>query len=227
MKKFFQKNKKYLIGGLAGLGSFWLIWSSTSLAATVEWPLPGLPAGATSDPGAYISYFFIFGLGLVGFLAVAAIVVGGIMYMTGGTIGKVEKAKSIIWGAITGVILLMCSYLLLYTIDPTLVNLSPFRPTPPGNIPAPAPRVGPASCDPNTQEWKPALQACGPKPLQSLAQCGQSIQYSCSHEVECNGAPCPTGTKWTQPPGQSILCACVRVCLPGQLNTRTNICVAP
>jgi len=41
------------------------------------------------------------------------------MYMTGSTVGKVDRAKSIIAGAITGLVLLLCSYLLLSIIDPT------------------------------------------------------------------------------------------------------------
>jgi len=96
---------------------------ANALTYKLEFPLPGLTQ--VTDPGEYIRYFFIFGLGLVGFLAVAAIVVGGILYMTVSTVGKVDRAKQMIWGAITGLVLLLCSYALLYIIDPSLVNLSP------------------------------------------------------------------------------------------------------
>jgi len=78
-----------------------------------------------SDPGQYVRYLFTFGLSLIGFLAVGAIIIGGIMYMTAGSVGSVEKAKQYIIGALSGIALLLCSYLLLTTIDPTLKNLSP------------------------------------------------------------------------------------------------------
>ncbi|MEK7160891.1 MAG: hypothetical protein AAB724_02590, partial [Patescibacteria group bacterium] len=74
---------------------------SDALAAgyTLQMPLPGMPA-SISDPGEYVKYLFTFGLMLVGFLAVGAIVAGGILWMTAGTIGNVEKGKKYIWGAI-------------------------------------------------------------------------------------------------------------------------------
>jgi len=105
----------------------YLIFSPmTALAVgyTLEMPVPGMPQ-TVSNPAQYIQYFFIFGLSLIGFLAVAALVVGGIMWMIGGSITSTEKAKNIIVGAVSGVVLLLCSYLLLYTIDPSLVNLTP------------------------------------------------------------------------------------------------------
>jgi hypothetical protein len=102
----------------------WLLLSFSSVqAATLEIPLPGMPK-TISDPGTYVRYLFIFGLSLIGFLAVGAIIIGGIQYMLAGSIGSVEKARQTIIGALSGVALLLCSYLLLTTIDPTLTNLS-------------------------------------------------------------------------------------------------------
>jgi len=118
--KYFNLKKIFLI--LAN-GLLLVAYKADAITYTPQFPLPNM--SSASDPGAYIAQFFVFGLFTVGFLAVGAIVVGGIMYMMGGTITRVEKAKTIIWGAITGLILLLCSYLLLYTIDPNLVNLSP------------------------------------------------------------------------------------------------------
>jgi lipoprotein-anchoring transpeptidase ErfK/SrfK len=106
--------------------SFFLLTSASVFAVDykLEIPLPGMPK-TISDPGTYVRYLFIFGLSLIGFLAVGAIIVGGIMYMTAGSVGSVEKAKQYIIGALSGIALLLCSYLLLTTIDPTLKNLSP------------------------------------------------------------------------------------------------------
>ena len=90
----------------------------------LEIPLTGMPK-TISDPGTYVRYLFVFGLYLIGFLAVGTIIVGGIMYMTAGSVGSVEKARQYIIGALSGIALLLCSYLLLTTVDPTLKNLSP------------------------------------------------------------------------------------------------------
>lgn len=91
----------------------------------IEIPLPGLPTVIT-DPGQYVKYLFLFGLALAGFLAVAAIAYGGVKYMlAGASIGNIQDAKDTIFGALIGIGFLLGSYLLLYTIDPTLTNLSP------------------------------------------------------------------------------------------------------
>jgi len=56
--------------------------------------------------------------------------------LAGASIGNTQKAKELIVGALMGVGLLLGSYLLLYTIDPKLTNLSPKVP-PIGNVAAP------------------------------------------------------------------------------------------
>jgi len=134
MKKLSVGKKTFLVS--AAFCFAWFLIKNQALAYSVTVRLPGAPE-TISDPGKYIESLFLFGLTLAGFLAVAAMVVGGIMYMTGGTIGRVEKAKEIMGGAITGIILLLCAYLLLATIDPSLTKLSPLRLKPVG-IDAPA-----------------------------------------------------------------------------------------
>lgn len=72
------------------------------------------------NPGTYIRNFFVFGFSFIGFLAVVAIIYGGILYSIPGQTGK---GKGYIQGAIIGIILLFSSYLILYVIDPDLVDL--------------------------------------------------------------------------------------------------------
>jgi len=94
-------------------------------AYTLEIKLPGMPP-SVSDPGAYVRILFIFGLSLAGFLAVATIAWGGIQYIAAGTsLTSIEKGKELIKGALSGIVLLLCSWLILTTIDPSLTNLSP------------------------------------------------------------------------------------------------------
>jgi len=92
-----------------------------ALAYKLEMSIPQAPANI-SDPGKYIEAFFQFGFYLVAFVAVAMLVYAGILYMVPNKIGE---AKERIWGAVIGIILLACSFLLLQTINPDLLKLSP------------------------------------------------------------------------------------------------------
>ena len=124
------------------LGFLFLFLSAESVQAAykIEIGLPGLAAGSTvSDPAAYIKYLFVFGLSLAGFLAVGAIVWGGIQYIAAGTsLTSASKGREWIYGALSGIVLLLCSYLILYTIDPSLTRLTPTIPKA-GDITAPPP----------------------------------------------------------------------------------------
>jgi hypothetical protein len=94
---------------------------------TLTAPLPGMPktVPANFNPANYIQYFFSFGLYLMSFLAVGIIALGGIMWMlAAGNPGKIDKAKEMIVGALSGLVLLLCSWLILNTIDSGLTNIS-------------------------------------------------------------------------------------------------------
>ncbi len=113
--------------------SFWLIILSCflyikkaqALAYQIQIPLPDAAAGTSfSDPAAYIRHFFIFGLSLLAFLTVAVITTGGIMYITAGSLTSVDRAKEMIKSAVFGLFLLLGSYLLVFTLDPAVTNLS-------------------------------------------------------------------------------------------------------
>ena len=120
------------------LFSFFLFLLSAGAAlaaAKLEIGLPGMPSGPTNiNPASYIRNLFIIGYSLIGFLAVAVIVWGGILYSIP---GKTAKAKEMILGAVSGVVLLFCSYLILYLIDPSLTNLLPTKSLEKINIAAP------------------------------------------------------------------------------------------
>ncbi|HRY52222.1 MAG TPA: hypothetical protein P5089_00005 [Candidatus Portnoybacteria bacterium] len=133
-------NKKIIALSFAGL--FLLLAAPACYAYKVEVSLPGMP-DSVSDPGAYMRYLFIFGVSLAGFLAVGMIIYGGVKYMLAASVGSTQDAKDKILGALGGVALILCSYLLLYTIDPSLTNLSP-NIKPVGNISSPSetPRYG-------------------------------------------------------------------------------------
>lgn len=108
--------------------TFILLLPLTALA--IEYKFGGIDDNAT--PATYIKALFIWGLGIVGALAVAAIAYGGVWYM----VGKVEQGKEIIYSALLGLLLLFGSWLILYTINPDLATLK--NPTMPAPSPAPS-----------------------------------------------------------------------------------------
>lgn len=94
---------------------------------TLLQPLPGMGQKLPVEKilPAYLSSLFKFMLVLAGALAVLMLVFAGIMYITsGGNASTIEKAKSRIWSAIGGLVLAVSAYLILYTINPNLVNLN-------------------------------------------------------------------------------------------------------
>ncbi|HVM76811.1 MAG TPA: pilin [Candidatus Paceibacterota bacterium] len=103
---------------LAPLATFAQVHISLNL------PGPNGPA-ATSSPGDIINGFYNFALLIGGLLAFGAIVYGGVRYMAGaGNPSAQSDAKEWIWSALLGLALLAGAYMILYLINPALVNLS-------------------------------------------------------------------------------------------------------
>lgn len=82
-------------------------------------------SGASVNLGACISRIYIWSLGISGLLAVAMSVFGGYLIMSArGNGAQVSKGKSYIISSLIGMVLLMCAYLLLNTINPELVDFT-------------------------------------------------------------------------------------------------------
>lgn len=89
-------------------------------------PLEQIPgsAGAKTLPD-YISGIYKFGIWTVGIAALFMLTVGGFVYMTsGGNTATLSRAKGYISDALIGLILAMLAYLILYVVNPDLVNLN-------------------------------------------------------------------------------------------------------
>jgi len=85
-------------------------------------PIPG--AGEITDINDYIKALYLFGLAIVGVVAMLFIIIGGIRYMTAaGNEAGISEAKSQITSAILGLVLVLTSWLILHTINPELVSL--------------------------------------------------------------------------------------------------------
>lgn len=102
---------------------------NTSMAVAqvqLETGLPNVPRQlpAENTLPTYIKYLFIFGLSSISILALAYMIMGGVMYiLAAGNSSLVAEAKDTIFQALLGLAVLLVSYLLLRTINPDLVNL--------------------------------------------------------------------------------------------------------
>lgn len=115
--------------------SFAVEGSTTLLAPIMNIPIPTLtplsnievvPGETASIPwiAQYIVAIYRYGLIIAAMFTVIAFMISGIMYLTaGGLPQNITKAKSISFGALTGVVLLVSSYLILNMINPNLTEL--------------------------------------------------------------------------------------------------------
>ncbi|HEY4500066.1 MAG TPA: pilin [Candidatus Paceibacterota bacterium] len=84
-----------------------------------------------TGPAAYIARLYTFGLMIAGAAAFGMIIFGGFKYvLAAGNLASTQEAKETITGAIWGLLLLLMAYVILYTINPRLVNVQdPNAPT--------------------------------------------------------------------------------------------------
>ncbi|KKQ79627.1 MAG: hypothetical protein UT02_C0029G0007 [Parcubacteria group bacterium GW2011_GWC2_38_7] len=105
-------------------------------APVISIPIPSLPSFADIEvsPGEtvnvpyiaqYVVAIYKYGLTLASILAVMMIVIGGIMYIiSSADPSKVALAKQMIFGSITGITVLLCSFIMLKIINPNLVTFT-------------------------------------------------------------------------------------------------------
>ncbi len=87
-------------------------------------PIFGMAITNASSLPQYFKYFFNAGILLAGFAAVIVVAFGGVYYLVSYGRGKfTSEAKDWIKSGILGLLILVCSYLILYTINPDLVIL--------------------------------------------------------------------------------------------------------
>ncbi len=94
--------------------------------STYEIPCQEFAGGScnSSGLGGYVARIYQFSLMIVGAVAFAYVVYGGFQYvLSAGDVVSQQTAKDNIKNALWGMILLLCAYLILYTINPALVGL--------------------------------------------------------------------------------------------------------
>lgn len=91
----------------------------------IEVSIPrGPTAGSEVGLNEYIKSIYLFGLFLIAIAALGALVYGGFTYMMSDTVTSKEDAKKYIWGAVSGLLLALCAFLVLNTINPELTSLT-------------------------------------------------------------------------------------------------------
>lgn len=97
---------------------------SASYVLEMDYPTFG---GASPQQGLveYIRYLYLFGLSIVGLAAFGAMIYGGVNYMlAGANLSSQTEAKKWFFSAISGLVLALASYLIIYTINPALVSIN-------------------------------------------------------------------------------------------------------
>lgn len=86
----------------------------------------GVTRDYIQDMGAYIAGLYKFFAGAIGIIATAMVFYGGIKWVAAaGNASRIKDAKETIFSALIAVGITLGSYLLLYMINPNLVNLRP------------------------------------------------------------------------------------------------------
>lgn len=99
--------------------------SSAPRGLEIEYPsFPSAAAPTTTTVGLpnYVKYIYYFAIMISGIIALVVLVIGGLQYV--GSIGSPDKlndAKERMFSALIGLFILICSGLILRTINPTLV----------------------------------------------------------------------------------------------------------
>ncbi|MEI6596812.1 MAG: pilin [bacterium] len=76
----------------------------------------------------YIAGIYKYAIGIVGILAAVVLMVGGVLWIiAGGSATMIGEAKSWIGASLTGLVIALCSYLILYQVNPALTVFQPLK----------------------------------------------------------------------------------------------------
>lgn len=95
-----------------------------TLPENIDSKHPDKPRQCVNDLGDYISILYRFLAGAIVIVAAVMVMWGGFKWLTAsGNTGRVQDAKDVIYSAVIAIILILGSYILLFTINPQLVSL--------------------------------------------------------------------------------------------------------
>lgn len=86
--------------------------------------------GTTAPIAKYIESVYKYAIGAVAILAAVVMIIGGAVWMTAaGSQTRIGEAKQWITGALIGLVLSLCSFMILQTVNPDLVAFKPIAVT--------------------------------------------------------------------------------------------------
>jgi len=137
----YTENKKCCIDRVCGQGGGDTVNDDWSRYTHVSIPIPGVthtlycseyknnqwvtlnPYYAVEDLAHYLAGFYRYFVGIVGIIAATMIMYGGIRWiLAAGNRSRIQDAKNVIFSAIIGLLIAFLSYLLLYLLNPRLVD---------------------------------------------------------------------------------------------------------
>jgi hypothetical protein len=84
---------------------------------------------APDSIGKYIKAIYKYAIGIVGILAAVVLMFGGLLWLTaGGNANQVSEAKAWIGASLTGLLIALCSFMIMATINPRLVEVGTINP---------------------------------------------------------------------------------------------------
>jgi len=132
---------------------------------------------AVQNAGNYIKGAFNLAIGIAAALAIIMIILGGIQYMGSESLGGKSAGRKRINDAVLGLLLALGSYLILFTINPSLVDFNV-------NIGAITPPAGGTTPTPPPAAQRYVLRY---GPLKYLLTTAQSVTYSFSYVMRDSG----------------------------------------
>ncbi|MFH1773194.1 MAG: hypothetical protein ABH818_02480, partial [Patescibacteria group bacterium] len=88
--------------------------------------------------GEYIVGIYKYAIGIVGILAAVVLMFGGAIWLTaGGNATRIGEAKAWIVASLSGLVIALSSYLILYQVNPDLLNFKPIKITVVKELPKP------------------------------------------------------------------------------------------
>ncbi len=106
------------------------IQAETKIEFKPQIPIKGFTGGKIKETsiGEYIIAIYKYAIGVVGILAAVVMMFGGVRWiMAGGNASAIGEAKAWIGAALTGLLLALGSWMILNTVNPSLVTLQPIK----------------------------------------------------------------------------------------------------
>ena len=129
-----QNNKQIFriiaTASIAGVLLFVLFYAFPIAAQKVEYTLLQPLITPSSEPikivdnlGVYLNSIFRVVLGIIGILAVIKIILGGLQYLSTDAVSGKSEGKASIQAAVGGLLLAITAWIILYTINPKLLDI--------------------------------------------------------------------------------------------------------